>query len=298
MSFSHSFKERKEYFVSFHHSLKKAIEKISTGKFKKTTWQYKNGSLATGGGTSLLLGKNNVFEKAGLNFSAIKGEASPNLKEILPKNSSSFQATGVSLVFHPLSPMIPTIHLNVRYFESDNGVSWFGGGIDLTPYYPYPKDFEHFHQSLKKHLDEVSPSYYPKYKKNCDDYFWINHRQEMRGIGGVFFDYLPGQEKKNLQIVQAVSDSFLPSYAPIIQQRQKSAYKKIHRDFQLYRRGRYVEFNLLYDRGTKFGIKSGGRIDSILMSLPPVVTYPENFPIKKYSFSEKMTKLYQKKKWV
>jgi coproporphyrinogen III oxidase len=187
--------------------------------------------------------------------------------------AGKFFATGISLVIHPRNPMVPTVHMNLRYFEMDDGASWFGGGTDLTPYYLFEEDARHFHRVLKNACDKHSTEYYPRFKKWCDEYFSIKHRNEVRGIGGIFFDYLKGSNDSLFSFVNDVGNAFLPSYIPLVERRMDEPYTEEHRNWQLLRRGRYVEFNLVYDRGTLFGLETGGRIESILMSLPPFVSW-------------------------
>ncbi len=297
MNETNLFKQVKEYFISLQKTIKEKVTSTSESDFQRNQWDYSGENAKSGGGVSFTLENNFVFEKAGLNLSIIQGKFNASLRKLLKKESKLFNATGVSLVFHPTSPLIPTIHMNVRFFESDSGESWFGGGIDLTPYYPFLEDFTFFHKTIKTNLDKLAPAYYEKHKEICDDYFTIKHRGEMRGIGGVFFDYLTGDKKEHFQLIKTLGASFIPCYFPIVQKRLKQPYEKIHRDFQLYRRGRYVEFNLVYDRGTQFGFKSGGNIDAILMSLPPMVAYPAVAQFEKHAFAREMTALYQKKKW-
>jgi coproporphyrinogen III oxidase len=186
---------------------------------------------------------------------------------------SEFFATGVSLVIHPRSPMIPTVHANFRYFERADGDAWFGGGSDLTPYYPFDEDIVHFHTTLKKACDRHGLELYPKFKQWCDEYFFIKHRDEARGIGGVFFDYLRGDQEKHFAMVHSIGDVFLDAYLPLVKRRMHEPWGGAEREWQLIRRGRYVEFNLLYDRGTTFGLETNGRTEAILMSLPPAVQW-------------------------
>lgn len=229
-----------------------------------------------GGGTSRILRAGKVFEQAGVNFSAVYGVLPDVMKNkfgLTEVDSPSFFATGVSLVIHPLSPRVPTVHANFRFF-SVGPVSWFGGGADLTPYVLEEEDARHFHSVLKIACDEMSPDYYPRFKKECDSYFYIPHRGETRGVGGIFFDYLgkdaPDKIEHFFSFTQHVGRSFVDAYVPIVAKRKQESFSEREREFQLLRRGRYVEFNLVYDRGTQFGLATGGRTESILMSLPPV----------------------------
>ncbi len=233
-----------------------------------------------GGGRSRVLTEGAVFEKGGVNFSHVTGASMPaSATAHRPELAGrSFEALGVSLVMHPLSPRVPTTHLNVRFFvakkEGEEPIWWFGGGYDLTPYYGYEEDCQHWHQVASNACDGFEGDLYQKYKSWCDDYFYLKHRGEPRGIGGLFFDDLNelGFEE-SFRFLRAVGDSFLPAYTPLVTRRVNEPYGEREREFQLYRRGRYVEFNLVFDRGTLFGLQSGGRTESILMSLPPLVRW-------------------------
>ncbi|WP_281214257.1 oxygen-dependent coproporphyrinogen oxidase [Shewanella insulae] len=245
-------------------------------KFVADSWTREEG----GGGTSRVLTKGRVFEQAGVNFSHVTGAAMPaSATAYRPELAGrSFEAMGVSLVIHPNNPYVPTTHANVRFFiaekEGADPVWWFGGGFDLTPYYPFEEDVVTWHQSAKALCEPFGEDVYPKYKKWCDEYFFLPHRNETRGVGGLFFDDLnePGFEN-SFAFMQAVGEGFLKAYAPIVEKRKDTEYGERERDFQLYRRGRYVEFNLVYDRGTLFGLQTGGRTESILMSMPPLVRW-------------------------
>jgi coproporphyrinogen III oxidase len=239
---------------------------------------------AGGGGISCVLEGGAVFEKAGVNFSHVMGDQlPPSATAHRPQLAGSpFEAIGVSLVIHPRNPFVPTSHMNVRYFTAKpkdaEPVSWFGGGFDLTPYYGFVEDAKHWHLTAKKLCDTFDPSYYPRFKKWCDEYFYLPHRGEARGIGGIFFDDLNELgDATTLQFVMAVGKGYLDAYVPIVDKRQHTPYDEVHKNFQLYRRGRYVEFNLVYDRGTLFGLQSAGRTESILMSLPPQVQWRYNW---------------------
>jgi coproporphyrinogen III oxidase len=243
--------------------------------FRKDLWEREGG----GGGRTRVMEGGALFEKAGVNFSAVHGSLDEAFASRMPVGEGTdFFACGVSLVLHPESPFVPTVHANFRYLERGSG-GWFGGGSDLTPYYPYLEDAVHFHSTLKDACDRFDPSFYPTFKKKCDEYFFLKHRDETRGVGGVFFDYLTGDggEARGLEFifefVQAVGRAFLPAYVPIAERRRDEPYTERHRKFQLIRRGRYVEFNLVYDRGTHFGLETRGRTESILMSLPPLVRW-------------------------
>jgi coproporphyrinogen III oxidase len=268
-----------------------------SGKFQEDSWEREEG----GGGRSRVLRDGKVFEQAGVNFSEVWGNELPAsiLSQRPEAAGHGYYATGTSLVLHPRNPFVPTVHLNYRYFEA-GPVWWFGGGADLTPYYPFAEDAIHFHQTLKQACDQHHPEYYPVFKRWCDEYFYLKHRGENRGIGGLFLDYQDGQGsiyrgsdnkgaaatysnqcgrinsrtwEELFALVQDCGRAFLPAYVPIVQRHKDREYGEHHRNFQLYRRGRYVEFNLVYDRGTIFGLQTNGRTESILMSLPPLVRW-------------------------
>lgn len=254
----------------------KALEIEDTVKFKVDRWERKEG----GGGITCVLQNGKVFEKAGVNISVVEGHLPPGAVaqmrsrgKKLEEGKLPFFAAGVSAVIHPVNPLVPTIHFNYRYFEVQSGNEtqwWFGGGTDLTPYYLNTADCVHFHTSLKEACDKHDKSYYPRFKKWCDDYFHVVHRGERRGVGGIFFDDLdtPNQEEC-FQFVTECANAVIPSYLPLVQRHKMASYTKVEREWQLLRRGRYVEFNLIYDRGTKFGLYTpGARFESILMSLP------------------------------
>ncbi len=231
-----------------------------------------------------VLENGSAIERAAVNFSHTKGSALPAAATLRRPElkGRTFQAVSLSMIVHPRNPYAPTTHMNVRYFqaskESEDPVWWFGGGFDLTPYYPFLEDAVHWHETAKKACETVDPGLYPRFKKNCDEYFFLKHRQETRGVGGLFFDdYDTGGFENGFQLMQSVGDQFLPAYLPILQRRKTTPYGHRERQFQLYRRGRYVEFNLLYDRGTLFGLQSGGRIESILGSMPPLVAWQYDY---------------------
>jgi coproporphyrinogen III oxidase len=238
--------------------------------FREDAWERPGG----GGGRSRVLENGGVFEKAGVNFSEVHGEFSPEFAKSMPGDGTKFTATGVSLVLHPRNPHVPTVHANFRYLTHGNK-AWYGGGADLTPYYPVKEDVVHFHRTWKRVCDAHAPAAdHAKMKADCDAYFHLPHRNEARGVGGIFFDYFDaGDPVKAWAFVREASESFLESYVPIVERRKAAAWTPEQRVFQEYRRGRYVEFNLIYDRGTIFGLKTNGRTESILMSLPPVVRY-------------------------
>lgn len=263
----------KSYFEDYQRMICSALEEIDRrGKFIEDHWDRPEG----GGGTTRVLEEGLVFEKAGVNTSTVFGKLPETLAAKMQTPPTHFFATGVSLVLHPRSPKIPTVHANFRYFEKADGDAWFGGGTDLTPYYPFEDDVRHFHRVLKGACDLHSVDLYPRFKKWCDEYFFIKHRKEARGVGGLFFDYLRGDLEQHFAFVQSVADVFLEAYTPIVNKRIHEPWGDRERDWQLYRRGRYAEFNLVYDRGTLFGLETNGRVESILMSLPPVAYWRYN----------------------
>jgi coproporphyrinogen III oxidase len=237
-------------------------------RFRSDRWQRPGG----GGGHTRVLTDGAVFEKGGVNTSAVHGTLKPEFAATLPGDGLEFFATGVSLVLHPVSPRVPTVHANFRCLRRGNA-RWFGGGADLTPYYPVKEDVVHFHRTWKQACDAHDAGYYPRFKKWCDDYFYLPHRGETRGVGGIFFDQLQGDATRDFAFVRSVGEAFLEAYLPIVKRRRHDAFGDRERQFQLLRRGRYVEFNLLYDRGTVFGLKTDGRTESILMSLPPLARW-------------------------
>jgi coproporphyrinogen III oxidase len=253
-----------------------SLELVDGKNFLHDSWNRPEG----GGGTSCLLEEGNVFERAGVGFSHVLGSKLPPAATIAHPEAAgrSWEAMGVSLVLHPRNPYVPTVHMNIRFFvaekEGETPIWWFGGGMDLTPYYGFADDCVHFHRTNKTALDAFDAAYYPEFKKHCDEYFYLKHRKEPRGIGGIFFDdFNELGFERSFELQRAVGDSFLQAYLPIVQRRKESPYTENERDFQAYRRGRYVEFNLVYDRGTLFGLQSNGRTESILMSMPPVVKW-------------------------
>ncbi|MCU0550674.1 MAG: oxygen-dependent coproporphyrinogen oxidase [Leptolyngbya sp. Prado105] len=291
-----------QWLKTFQDQVCKGLEAVDgEATFREDSWTRPEG----GGGRSRVMREGRVFEQGGVNFSEVWGkDLPPSILVQRPEaKGHSFYATGTSMVLHPRNPYIPTVHLNYRYFEA-GPVWWFGGGIDLTPYYPFEEDVIHFHKTLKNACDEHHPEYYPTFKLWCDEYFYLKHRNETRGVGGIFFDYqdtqgvlypifYPGsqmdtqaaqrsQEVGAVQgrtwedlfaFIQSCGNAFLPAYTPIAEKRKNTEYGDRERQFQLYRRGRYVEFNLVYDRGTIFGLQTNGRTESILMSLPPMVRW-------------------------
>lgn len=235
-------------------------------------WTHPKG----GGGDTRVIENGAVFEKGGVNFSYVKSLLSEKLAQRLNVLPQAFHATGISLVLHPFSPMIPTVHFNLRYLELNNGDCWFGGGMDLTPFYLFEEDAIHFHTVLKSVCDKHDPSFYPRFKQWCDEYFYLKHRDEARGIGGIFYDYLRENSEQTFVFIQDIGNACLDAYAPIVKKRRKEPWREHEKEWQLVRRGRYVEFNLLYDRGTLFGLETEGRIESILLSLPPTTKWIYN----------------------
>ena len=268
------------YLLQLQDSICAALEREDgSGHFQEDPWTRPEG----GGGRSRVMSAGAVFEKAGVGFSHVTGTSLPaSATATRPELAGkSFQALGVSLVLHPLNPYVPTVHLNVRFFiagEGADAVWWFGGGFDLTPYYGFTADCIHWHRTARAACEPFGADLHPRFKKWCDDYFFLKHRQEARGIGGLFFDDFNALGfTRSFALMRSIGDAFLPAYLPIVQQRKATPYGQRERDFQLYRRGRYVEFNLVWDRGTHFGLQSGGRTESILMSLPPLVAWHYNW---------------------
>lgn len=266
----------KTFLMGLQDSIVAKLEQIDGRAFKRDRWDREEG----GGGISCVIEEGNVFERGGVNFSHVFGDGLPaSATAARPELAGrSFEAMGVSLVLHPRNPYAPTVHMNVRFFEACKAgaepVWWFGGGQDLTPYYGYEEDAIHFHQVCRAALSPFGEDYYPRFKKWCDDYFYLKHRQEPRGIGGIFFDDLNKPDFETcFNLMQSVGNHFLEAYVPILERRINTKFSERERDFQAYRRGRYVEFNLVWDRGTLFGLQSGGRTEAILMSLPPVVKW-------------------------
>ena len=238
-----------------------------TARFREDPWRHHSG----GGGLTRVLMEGRVFEKAGVNFSAVRGAFPEELAATMPGHGTAFEACGMSLVIHPRNPHVPTVHANFRHITrgvADGRAAWFGGGSDLTPYYPRREDVIHFHRAWKTVCDRHAVADHSRFKKWCDDYFYLRHRKECRGVGGIFFDYLSGQIGEVFAFVRDAGDEFLTAYVPIVQCSMEIPWTDAERRWQLIRRGRYVEFNLLFDRGTMFGLKTGGRVESIMMSLP------------------------------
>lgn len=257
-----------------------AVAALDGSSFVADAWEKAPGEPLQGNGLTQILEQGKVFERAGCGFSHVRGASlPPSATQHRPELAGApFEAMGVSLVFHPRNPYVPTVHMNVRMIAatpaSGELVCWFGGGMDLTPYYAFKEDAVHFHQVCKDALAPYGEDKYPRFKLWCDEYFCLKHRQEQRGIGGVFFDdFNELGMGRSFEMLQSVANSFLAAYMPIVEARQSTPYSQHERDFQLYRRGRYVEFNLVWDRGTHFGLQSGGRAESILMSMPPLCSW-------------------------
>lgn len=302
-----------EYFKNLQDHICSSLEELDgKGRFREDAWLREGG----GGGRTRVMEQGLLFEKAGVNVSEVWGELDPAFASRLPSgDGTAFFATGISLVLHPLHPMVPIVHANFRYLERGSG-GWFGGGTDLTPCYPYVEDAIHFHHTLKEACDRFDASFYPRFKKWCDEYFYIKHREETRGVGGVFFDYLTGQNKGDdtsksttpsagdggiesvFDFVRGVGDCFLSAYVPIASRRRTEAFTDRERQYQLIRRGRYVEFNLVYDRGTTFGLETKGRTESILMSLPPLVRWVYDYRPEPGSREEKIVEFLRPRDWL
>ena len=268
------------YLRALQASITGAIAELDGAAFLTDPWQKPAGEILQGQGITQILEGGAVFERAGCGFSHVTGpKLPPSATQHRPELAGApFEAMGVSLVFHPRNPYVPTVHMNVRMISAKNRdgaeVCWFGGGMDLTPYYGFEEDAVHFHQSCRSALQPFGDDKYPRFKTWCDEYFYLKHRNEQRGVGGVFFDdFSELGFEPSLAMMQAVGDAFLSAYLPIVMRRKDTPYGERERNFQLYRRGRYVEFNLVWDRGTHFGLQSGGRSESILLSMPPLVSW-------------------------
>ena len=268
------------YLLGLQTSITTAVAALDGGSFLSDPWNKAPGEPLQGNGVTKILEGGAVFERAGCGFSHVTGpRLPPSATQHRPELSGApFDAMGVSLVFHPRNPYVPTVHMNVRMISAKapdgTEVCWFGGGMDLTPYYGFEEDAVHFHRTCKDALEPFGADKYPRFKTWCDDYFFLKHRNEPRGVGGVFFDdFSELGPQQSFAMLQAVGDAFLSAYLPIVERRKNMVYSQRERDFQLYRRGRYVEFNLVWDRGTHFGLQSGGRTESILLSMPPHATW-------------------------
>jgi coproporphyrinogen III oxidase len=284
-----------EWFSGLQDRICLALEAADGGsKFKEDAWERPGG----GGGRSRVFEEGAIIEKGGVNFSAVWGKTPEKILQSLNLAHSDFFATGVSIVLHPRSPMVPIIHMNVRYFEMSNGPWWFGGGIDLTPHYVDTADARWFHEQLKQACDKHNSSYYPSFKKWADDYFYIPHRSETRGVGGIFFDRQTGEapdaKEKLFAFVQDIGETFAPIYTHLMQKNSALPFGEAEQQWQRLRRGRYVEFNLVWDRGTKFGLDTEGRTESILMSMPPQANWVYNYQPEKDSPEGKTLELLKK----
>ena len=300
-------KRVKEYLLDLQDQICSGLEaEDSGGHFKEDLWEREAG----GGGRTRVLEQGEVFEQAGVNFSHVFGQRlPPSATAARPElEGCNFQALGVSLVIHPRNPHVPTSHANVRFFiankagaenDEEGSIWWFGGGYDLTPYYPNLEDIVHWHKNARETCRPYGDDVYPRYKQWCDDYFYLKHRNETRGVGGLFFDDLNewGFER-SFEFMQAVGNSYLPAYLPIVARRKQLQYGDRERAFQLYRRGRYVEFNLVYDRGTLFGLQSGGRTESILMSLPPLVSWRYDYQPESGSAEAELKQYLKPRDWL
>jgi len=292
----------RQYLQELQKNLITMAYKYDNKNFYEDSWSRNEG----GGGITCVLQDGSCFDKVGVNFSDISGdqlpEAATNIRPEL--QGRNYQAMGVSVVCHPKNPHIPTAHLNVRLFiaynKNSNPVWWFGGGFDMTPYYGYEEDAIHWHKTANEVCSPFGKEIYDEYKKNCDDYFQIKHRNEQRGIGGIFFDDLNIWEfEKCFNFIKSVGNGFIKAYEPIVKKRLNESYSDKQKDFQLFRRGRYAEFNLVYDRGTLFGLQSNGRTESILMSMPPLVKWKYKYEIEKDSDEEKLySNFLVPKKWI
>lgn len=265
-----------DYLLALQNRIAVELERTDGRRFRQDRWERAEG----GGGETRIIEDGNLFERGGVNYSRVRGERLPAAASTARPELAGrgFEAMGVSLVLHPRNPYVPTVHMNVRFLTATKSGSdpiwWFGGGMDLTPYYGFEEDARHFHLTCHEALADFGPELYPRFKRWCDEYFYLKHRGEPRGVGGIFFDDLnDGGFERCFGLAKSVGDHFLRAYLPLVERRRGLLYTERERDFQAYRRGRYVEFNLVYDRGTLFGLQSGGRAESILMSLPPKVTW-------------------------
>ena len=286
--------DARDYFKLLQDTITGSLSDLDGTLFCEDLWTREGG----GGGRTRVLENGHIFEKAGVNFSEVHGVLPDELATQIPIGSGeTFFATGISLVMHPRNPKVPIVHANFRYLEKGDK-AWFGGGTDLTPCYPYIEDVQHFHQTLKDACDEHNNDYYPRFKRWCDEYFTIKHRGEMRGVGGIFFDYLQEDLPMVLEFVRTTGNSVLPAYLPIVEKRKCEKFGEKEREFQLYRRGRYAEFNLVYDRGTIFGLQTRGRTESILMSLPPLARWIYDFKPEPGSAEAAAQQFFQPKDWI
>lgn len=298
----------RDFLLALQQRITGAVSGIDGQSFTADHWQKAPGETLQGNGITMILEQGQVFERAGCGFSHVRGpKLPPSATQHRPElTGAPFEALGVSLVFHPRNPYVPTVHMNVRMLAatpvagSGEAVCWFGGGMDLTPYYGFEEDAVHFHQTCKDALAPFGDDKYPRFKQWCDEYFHLKHRQEQRGIGGVFFDdFQELGPDRSFALMQSVADSFLQAYLPIVERRKDTPYGEREREFQLYRRGRYVEFNLVWDRGTHFGLQSGGRTESILMSMPPLASWSYQRGVETGSPEERLyTEFLPRRDWV
>jgi coproporphyrinogen III oxidase len=297
----------RDFFLGLQDRITTRIASVDGKPFIEDAWTKAEDSPLQGDGRSRLLEGGNIFERAGVGFSHVRGsKLPPSATQNRPDLAGrGFEAIGVSLVFHPRNPYVPTVHMNVRAFVAKaltagaEDIWWFGGGMDLTPYYPFDEDAVHFHATCRDALTPFGESYYPRFKKWCDEYFYLKHREEARGIGGVFFDdFAELGFEKSFGMTQAVGNALLDAYVPIVEKRKTVTYGEREREFQSYRRGRYVEFNLVFDRGTHFGLQSGGRAESILMSMPPIVTWRYNWSPEPGSPEAKIYEAIKPRDWI
>ena len=302
-----AFEPVRSYLIDLQHRITSALTELDgQGTFIADAWQKPAGEMLQGNGITMIMEQGAVFERAGCGFSHVTGpKLPPSATQHRPElNGSAFEAMGVSLVFHPRNPYVPTVHMNVRALlaKPDHGepVAWFGGGMDLTPYYGFDEDAVHFHSVCKNALDGFDQQLYPRFKKWCDEYFYLKHRNEPRGIGGIFYDdFSELGFEKSFGMMQSVGDHFLEAYLPIVKKRQDMPYGEREREHQLYRRGRYVEFNLVWDRGTHFGLQSGGRTESILLSMPSLVSWSYQHQPEVGTPEERLTSYFlQARDWV
>ena len=302
-----AFEPVRHYLVDLQHRITTALTELDgQGSFISDAWEKPPGEMLQGNGITKIMEQGAVFERAGCGFSHVTGpKLPPSATQHRPELSgSAFEAMGVSLVFHPRNPYVPTVHMNVRALLAKpvhgDPVAWFGGGVDLTPYYGFDEDAVHFHTVCKQSLDGFDPQLYPRFKKWCDEYFYLKHRNEPRGIGGIFYDdFSELGFEKSFGMMQSVGDHLLEAYLPIVKKRQHMAYGEREREHQLYRRGRYVEFNLVWDRGTHFGLQSGGRTESILLSMPSLVSWSYQHQPEPGTPEERLTSYFlQARDWV
>jgi coproporphyrinogen III oxidase len=296
----------RSYLTSLQNRITEAVTVIDDRVFVSDGWEKSPGDLLQGSGTTRILEGGSLFERAGCGFSHVRGpKLPPSATQHRPELAGApFEAMGVSLVFHPRNPFVPTVHMNVRMISAghpgDEGVCWFGGGMDLTPYYGNEQDAVHFHSVCRDAVQPFGQDKHPQFKKWCDDYFFLKHRNEQRGIGGIFFDdFSEGGFENGFSLMQSVGNAFLPAYMPIVERRRDAVYGERERAFQLYRRGRYVEFNLVWDRGTHFGLQSGGRTESILLSMPPLASWSyQSAPAEGSPEMELYTHFLPRREWV